>query len=90
LAVQLSDHQLICQFLGQFLRKNNIFIEPLWWSTKYQYLYLLSFDNGVALRARLEWWFQFYNQERPHQTFDILTPDELVYMGLTAPVIQAA
>ncbi|MBI5583103.1 MAG: transposase [Deltaproteobacteria bacterium] len=42
-----------------------------------------------GLRAGLEWWFRFYNQERPHQTFDILTPDE-VYMGLTAPVIQAA
>jgi putative transposase len=85
----LEQHQIRISMDGRGRVQDNIFIERLWWSTKYQYLYLHSFDNGAALRAGLEWWFQFYNQERPHQTFDILTPDE-VYMGLTAPVIQAA
>ena len=48
-----------------------------------------SFENGTALHIGLAEWFLVYNEERSHQTFDILTPDE-VYMGLTAPVIQAA
>jgi putative transposase len=85
----LEQHQIRISMDGRGRVQDNIFIERLWWTTKYQYLYLRSFDNGSALRIGLEEWFRFYNQERPHQTFDILTPDE-VYNGLTAPLIQAA
>jgi putative transposase len=85
----LEQHPIRISMDGRGRVQDNIFIERLWWTTKYQYLYLHSFDNGTALRIGLEEWFRFYNQERPHQTFDILTPDE-VYMGLTAPVTQAA
>lgn len=85
----LEKHQILISMDGRGRVQDNIFIERLWWTTKYQYLYLRSFDNGSALRIGLEEWFRFYNQERPHQTFDILTPDE-VYNGLTAPLIQAA
>jgi putative transposase len=85
----LEQHQIRISMDGRGRVQDNIFIERLWWTTKYQYLYLRSFDNGSALRIGLEEWFRFYNQERPHQTFDILTPDE-VYIGLTAPLIQAA
>jgi putative transposase len=85
----LEQHQIRISMDGRGRVQDNIFIERLWWSTKHQYLYLHSFNNGTDLRTGLEWWFRFYNQERGHQTFDILTPDE-VYRGLTAPVIQAA
>ena len=85
----LEQHQIRISMDGRGRVQDNIFIERLWWTTKYQYLYLRSFDNGSALRIGLVEWFRFYNQERPHQTFDILTPDE-VYNGLTAPLIQAA
>jgi putative transposase len=85
----LEQHQIGVSMDGRGRVQDNIFIERLWWTTKYQYLYLRSFDNGSALRLGLGEWFRFYNQERPHQTFDILTPDE-VYNGLTTPVIQAA
>jgi putative transposase len=85
----LEQHQIRISMDGRGRVQDNIFIERLWWTTKYQYLYLHGFDNGTALRIGLEEWFRFYNQERAHQTFDILTPDE-VYMGLTAPVTQAA
>jgi putative transposase len=85
----LEQHQIRISMDGRGRVQDNIFIERLWWTTKYQYLYLRSFDNGSALRVGLEEWFRFYNQERPHQTFDILTPDE-VYNGLTVPLIQAA
>jgi putative transposase len=57
--------------------QENIFIERLWWMTQYQYLYLLSLDNGSALCLGLEEWLRFYNQESPHQTYDILTPDSV-------------
>jgi len=69
--------------------QDNIFIERLWWTLKYQYLYLWSFDNGSQLRQGLQQWFNFYNRERSHQALDDLTPDE-VYFGLTHPLAQAA
>ncbi len=58
---------------------DNIFIERLWWTVKYQYLYLRAFENGVELRKGLKHWFNFYNQERPHQTFNGLSPDDIYF-----------
>ena len=59
---------------------DNIFIERLWWTVKYHYLYLQTFDSGIELRRGLTSWFQFYNNQRPHQGLDDQTPDE-VYFG---------
>ena len=59
---------------------DNIFIERLWWTVKYHYLYLQTFDSGIELRRELTSWFQFYNNQRPHQGLDDQTPDE-VYFG---------
>ena len=44
--------------------QDNIFIERLWWSLKYNYVYLREFANGSALRSGLKEWFAFYNRER--------------------------
>jgi len=59
---------------------DNIFIERLWWTVKYHYLYLHAFDSGSELRRGLRRWFKFYNNRRPHQGLDAMTPDE-VYFG---------
>jgi putative transposase len=69
--------------------QDNIFIERLWWTLKYQYLYLWSFNNGTELRQGLRQWFEFYNMERSHQALDDLTPDE-VYFALPHPFAEAA
>lgn len=69
--------------------QDNIFIERLWWTLKYHYLYLRSFDNGADLRQGLGTWFEFYNSERSHQALDNLTPDE-VYFSLPHPYAEAA
>lgn len=59
--------------------QDNIFIERLWWTLKYHYIYLHAFDNGTELRNGLKKWFHFYNRERFHQSLDNLTPDEVYY-----------
>jgi putative transposase len=59
--------------------QDNIFIERLWWTLKYQYLYLMTFDNGIQLHKGLDQWFNMYNSERPHQALDNLTPDEVYF-----------
>jgi putative transposase len=69
--------------------RDNIFIERLWWTVKYQYLYLWTFDNGTELRKGLDQWFKMYNSQRSHQALGNLTPDE-VYFDLSHPFSQAA
>lgn len=59
--------------------QDNIFIERLWWTVKYQYLYLRTFESAVDLRKGLIHWFKFYNQERPHQAFNGLSPDDIYF-----------
>lgn len=62
---------------GRFL--DNIFIERLWWSVKYHYLNLHSFENGNELRKGLRTWFEYYNRERTHQSLGKMTPDECYF-----------
>jgi putative transposase len=69
--------------------QDNIFIERLWWTLKYHYLYLHSFYTGSELRNGLRYWFNFYNRDRFHQSLDNLTPDE-VYYNLPHPFAEAA
>jgi len=85
----LKSHDIAISMDGRRRVQDNIFIERLWWTLKYQYLYLRSFDNGTDLRTGLREWFVFYNQERSHQALDDMTPDE-VYYGLPHPFAEAA
>ena len=45
---------------------DNIFIERLWRSLKYECIYLNEYENVPELLEGLKWWFGFYNEERPH------------------------
>lgn len=47
---------------------DNIFIERLWRSVKYECVYLRAFEDGVQLYKGLKEYFDFYNHERPHQS----------------------
>ena len=85
----LDSHGIRISMDGRGRVQDNIFIERLWWTLKYQYLYLTSFDNGSELRRGLQQWFNFYNQERFHQALDDLTPDE-VYYNMPHPFAKAA
>ena len=59
---------------------DNVFIERLWRSLKYECVYLKAFDSGVRARTEIGSWIEFYNKERPHSTFDGATPEE-IYNG---------
>lgn len=59
---------------------DNVFIERLWRSVKYEDVYLKDYRTVVALKQGLGVYFRFYNRERPHQSFDAYTPAE-VYGG---------
>ena len=85
----LKDNGIAISMDGRRRAQDNIFIERLWWTLKYNYLYLRSFTNGSELRAGLRGWFEFYNRDRFHQSLDNQTPDE-VYFGTPHPFAKAA
>ena len=64
---------------GRFM--DNIFIERLWRSYKYEEVYLRAHGTPVKLEAGSRRWFGRYNDYRPHQSLDYLTP-EAVYKGI--------
>ena len=51
---------------GTTIILDNIFIERLWRSLKYECIYLNEYENVAELLEGLRWWFRFYNEERPH------------------------
>ena len=55
---------------------DNVFIERLWRSLKYECVYLHAFEIGSELRAGLSLWIDYYNARRPHSTLAGRTPDE--------------
>ena len=59
---------------------DNVFIERLWRSVKYEDIYLKAYENGRQLQAGLSRYFDFYNRIRVHQELDYRTPDE-IYFG---------
>lgn len=58
---------------------DNIFIERLWRSVKYEDIYIKKYESVRALRAGLEGYFQLYNYERPHQSLAYATPAEIYF-----------
>jgi putative transposase len=55
---------------------DNVFIERLWRSMKYECIYLHAFETGSELRAGLAKWVDYYNADRPHSGLGGRTPDE--------------
>src|SRR4051794_7728753 len=61
---------------------DNVFIERLWRSLKYECVYLHAFETGSELRAGLLRWIGYYNTGRPHSTLGGRTPDEAYGTGM--------
>ena len=64
---------------GRYL--DNIFIERLWRSLKYEEMYLKANDSVAEARRNLGEWLVFYNDVRPHQSLDYRTPREVFEGG---------
>lgn len=60
---------------------DNIFIERLWRTLKYEHLYLFNYDTVISLMKGLRRFFLFYNEQRNHQSLDYKTPIE-IYKGI--------
>lgn len=65
---------------GRYL--DNIFIERLWRSLKYELIYIKSFEDGKHLQKEVKDWFNWYNTERPHQALDYQKPEQVYAKSL--------
>ncbi len=78
----LQDNNIKISMDGKGRWMDNVFIERLWRSVKYEDVYIKEYGSVQALRAGLKRYFRFYNTERPHQSLESKTPSE-VYAGET-------
>jgi putative transposase len=68
---------------------DNVFIERLWRSLKYEEVYLKAYDNVVEANTGIGKWIEFFNQRRRHTSLDRKTPDQ-VYYNLPSGLPRAA
>jgi putative transposase len=68
---------------------DNIFVERLWRSVKYEEVYLHDYQTVPAARSNLSAYFEFYNNERPHEALGYRTPHEM-YFGTRAALAPAS
>ncbi len=59
---------------------DNVFVERLWRSVKYESIYLHAHETPREVKGELARYFEFYNAHRPHQSLEYRTPDE-IYFG---------
>ena len=84
----LKAHDVQISMDGKGCYRDNILVERLWRTVKYEHLYTRTFENVKAVRDSLVQWFDWYNRERFHQSLDNRTPDEVYYACQT--YLQAA
>lgn len=77
----LKDNEIKISMDGKGRWMDNVFIERLWRSLKYECVYLNNFENGRQAKDHIGNWMNHYNLTRPHSTFDGQTPYE-VYMKM--------
>jgi len=81
----LKKHEIRISMDGKGRCMDNIFIERLWRSVKYEEVYLNDYATTEDLRKGLRKYFHFYNTERPHQTFNGATPLEVYKESINGP-----
>lgn len=74
----LEDHQVVISMDGKGRALDNIYVERLWRSLKYEDIYIKSYENMRELKEGIKKYFRFYNEERFHQSLDYSTP-EMMY-----------
>ena len=71
----LTDHGIKISMDGKGRWVDNVFVERLWRSVKYEHVYLHAYESVTEAREQLAGYFEFYNGERPHSSLGARTPD---------------
>ena len=84
----LLDAKIAISMDGKGAWRDNVFVERLWRSVKYEEVYLRAYDSVSEARASIAKYLAFYNERRPHSSLDARTPDE-AYFGCGETVMAA-
>jgi len=84
----LQQHSIQVSMDGKGCWRDNVFVERLWKTVKYEEIYLHGYDTVSIARHALIRYFDFYNQRRPHSTLDGKTPDS-AYFNLLPLAVPA-
>jgi putative transposase len=71
---------------GKGAWRDNVFVERLWKTIKYEEVYLHAYDTVSDARAGLARYIDFYNRRRPHRALDGMTPDAVYFNSLPVPL----
>jgi putative transposase len=84
----LADNGIAISMDGKGAWRDNVFVERLWRSVKYEEVYLRAYDSVSEARASIGRYLDFYNTRRPHSSLDGATPDQAYFTPL--PLRMAA
>ena len=84
----LLKNEIAISMDGKGAWRDNVFVERLWRSTKYEEVYLKAYDSVSEARASIGRYLAFYNGRRPHSSLDRRTPDQAYFIPL--PQLAAA
>ena len=86
----LKDNGIKISMDGKKAWVDNVIIERLWRSVKYEEVYLKAYENMEHARTSLKSYFEFYNQRRGHQSLDRRKPNDVYYESCETAVNMAA
>jgi transposase InsO family protein len=78
----LAQHQIKISMDGKGCWRDNVFVERIWKSVKYEEVYLHAYESVTQARQALTRYFSFYNTRRPHSSLDGQTPDTVYFNSL--------
>jgi putative transposase len=81
----LKQHGIRISMDGKGCWRDNVFVERLWRSIKYEEVYLHAYESVSQARAGLGKYIQFYNSKRPHSSLARRTPDQVYFEPLPLP-----
>ena len=80
----LKEHGIKISMDGKGCWRDNVFVERLWRSVKYEEVYLRAYDSVSEARASLGRYLNFYNAKRPHSSLAARTPDQAYFSAMPA------
>ena len=82
----LADHGIIISMDGKGAWRDNVFVERLWRSVKYEEVYLRAYETVGEAQSSIGRYLDFYNGRRPHSSLDERTPDQSAATGGKADI----
>jgi len=78
----LRKNEIAISMDGKAAWRDNVFVERLWRSVKYEEVYLRAYNSVAEARASIGRYLAFYNSRRPHSSLDRRTPDQAHFAPL--------